>query len=74
MFQLQHGKGYIRPMSTSIDTPRATEVSVIASHLNASERQARFVEWMTAMFARAAAQGLTLDRPTDFEIAWIGRM
>jgi hypothetical protein len=29
---------------------------------------------VTALFTRAAVQGITLERLTDFEIEWIGRM
>jgi hypothetical protein len=42
--------------------------------LNASERQARFVEWTVEMYGRALAQGVMLERLTDFELEWIGRM
>jgi hypothetical protein len=42
--------------------------------LNQRERQAAFVAWITEMFCRAVAQGITLDPLTDFEVAWIGRM
>jgi hypothetical protein len=38
------------------------------------ERQAAFIEWVTALFVRATAQGIALESLTDFELEWIGRM
>jgi hypothetical protein len=38
------------------------------------ERQVAFTEWITQLFVRAVAQGITLEPLSDFEIEWIGRM
>jgi len=37
-------------------------------------RQVAFVDWVTALFTRAAMQGIALEALTDFEVEWIGRM
>lgn len=41
---------------------------------NSEERQAKFIAWVTAMFGRAHAQGIMLDRMTEFEMEWLRRM
>ncbi|MGC1478195.1 MAG: hypothetical protein WA804_20275 [Terriglobales bacterium] len=38
------------------------------------ERQRLFVVWMVELFARAEAQGISLEPLTDFEVEWMERV
>ena len=44
------------------------------SRLNQSERQARFIMWVTDLFTRADSQGIRLEPLTESEMEWIRRM